>query len=120
MNDDIITLRGVSGFGYHGVLPEEREEGQPFVTDVELRLDTSVAAATDDLQATVDYSLVASDIIAVVEGDSCQLIETVAEHIAQRLLLHDPVTMVRVTVHKPQAPIGVVFDDVSVTVVRTR
>lgn len=118
MNDDVITLRGVEAFGYHGVLPEEREHGQPFVTDVELHLDASVAAQSDDLGATVDYSAVAADVVAVVQGEPCQLIETVAERIARRVLSYQPVTSVRVTVHKPQAPVGVAFGDVSVTVVR--
>ena len=120
MNDDFITLRGVEAFGYHGVLPEERRLGQPFITDVELHLDVAEAAGSDDLRATVDYSSVAADVVAIVQGEPCQLIETVAERIAQQLLHREPVTWVRVTVHKPQAPVGVVFDDVSVTVVRGR
>ena len=121
MSADLISLVGVRGYGHHGVLPEEREKGQPFITDVELRLDLAPAAAGDDISATVDYSVVAEAILAVVEGDACQLIETVAERIAQQILTeHSAIQSVRVTVHKPQAPVGVAFDDVSVTVERSR
>ncbi|MFL6069809.1 MAG: dihydroneopterin aldolase [Actinomycetes bacterium] len=119
MNDDVITLRGIEAFGYHGVLPEEREHGQPFITDVELHLDASAAAQQDDLALTVDYSAVAADVLAIVEGEPRQLIETVAERIAGKVLTYRPVRSVRVTVHKPQAPVGVAFADVSVTVVRS-
>ena len=119
MNDDVIALRGLEAFGYHGVLPEERENGQPFITDVELHLDTSAAAQRDDVALTVDYSVVAADVVAIVEGEPCQLIETVADRIAREVLGYQLVRSVRVTVHKPQAPVGVAFADVSVTVVRS-
>jgi dihydroneopterin aldolase len=117
---DVITLVGVEGIGYHGVLPEEREQGQPFVVDLEVRVDAALAAVNDDLSLTVDYSTLARDALSVIEGDPCQLIETVAERIAGRILRHEPVGSVKVTVHKPAAPIGVPFTDVSVSVVRTR
>jgi dihydroneopterin aldolase len=120
MNDDVITLTAVEGWGHHGVLPEERRDGQRFITDVELHLDTARAVENDDLNATVDYSTVAAEVVSVVEGEPCQLIETVAERIAQRLLGSQSITWVRVTVHKPEAPVGVTFGDVSVTVVRGR
>lgn len=120
MNDDVISLKGVRAFGYHGVLPEEREHGQTFVTDVDVWLDSRRAAADDDLGATVDYSAVARDVVAVIEGEPCQLIETVADRIAQRVLTYRPVRSVRVTVHKPEAPIEATFGDVSVSLVRTR
>jgi dihydroneopterin aldolase len=117
---DRITLRGIRAFGHHGVLPEEREHGQLFVVDVELVTDVSEAAASDDLDATVDYATVAREVVRVVEGDPCDLVETVAVRIADAVLLAERATEVRVTVHKPQAPVGVPFDDVSVTVVRRR
>lgn len=120
MADDVITVTGVVGFGYHGVLPDERVSGQSFITDADLYLDLSAAAAHDDLTATVDYSVVAAEILAVVEGEPCQLIETVAQRITARLLTLEHVTKVRVTVHKPDAPVGVPFADVSVSMVRQR
>ena len=117
---DVIALVGVEGIGFHGVLPEEREQGQPFVVDLEVRVDAAVAAVNDDLSLTVDYSTLARDALSVIEGEPCQLIETVAERIAGRILRYEPVRSVKVTVHKPAAPIGVPFTDVSVSVVRTR
>lgn len=117
---DVISLRGIRAFGYHGVLPEERKQGQLFVIDVNLVTDVREAASGDSLAATVDYSSVAREVVRVVEGDPCNLIETVAVRIAERVMLADRVAEVQVTVHKPQAPVGVPFDDVSVTVVRRR
>jgi dihydroneopterin aldolase len=120
MTDDRIVLRGVEGFGHHGVLPEERERGQRFLVDVELDVDLTAAGELDDLAATIDYSSVASDTVAIIEGDPCDLIETVATRIAQKVLEDHRVEVVTVTVHKPQAPVGVPFADVSVTIVRRR
>jgi len=117
---DLVTLTGVTAFGYHGVLPEERQNGQTFVVDVEMHLDVAPAAATDDLTRTADYSAVAAHVVEIVEGEPCQLIETLAERIAHGVLSHAPVTAVRITVHKPHAPVGVPFIDVSVSVERPR
>lgn len=117
---DVIAIRGIRGYGHHGVLPEERRQGQLFVVDVEIVTDVADAAASDSLDATIDYASVARDALRVVEGDPCDLIETVAVRIAELVLARDRVLEARVTVHKPQAPVGVPFDDVSVTVVRRR
>jgi dihydroneopterin aldolase len=106
--------------GHHGVLPEERRDGQLFGIDVVLETDVRAAAATDDLAATVDYSVVARQVEAVVSGDPVDLIETLAERIAAACLGHAAASAVEVTVHKPSAPIGVPFDDIAVTVRRDR
>lgn len=119
-SSDLIAVRGIRGYGHHGVLPEERERGQLFIVDVELVTDLSDAAASDSLEATTDYSAVARDVVDVIEGEPCDLIETVAARIADRALTAARVLEARVTVHKPQAPVGVPFSDVSVTVVRRR
>lgn len=118
--NDRITLTGVRAFGYHGVLAEERRDGQPFVVDVVLEVDVSRAAATDDLTQTLDYGTVAQTVVSLVEGEPCQLIETLAVRIADELLTAAQVTSVTVTVHKPQAPIPVEFADVAVSVTRMR
>ena len=115
---DRINIRGIRGTGYHGVLPEERRDGQEFVIDVELRLDLRRAGSTDLLAATVDYSEIASATVALVEGEPCDLIETLAHRVASAALRHRLVDEVSVTVHKPSAPVGVPVSDVSVTVVR--
>jgi dihydroneopterin aldolase/2-amino-4-hydroxy-6-hydroxymethyldihydropteridine diphosphokinase len=117
---DRIRLTGVRARGHHGVNPEERRDGQVFVVDAELVVDLSAAALADDLALTVDYAKVASAIVAEVVGPACNLIETVADRVARRILDDPAVTEVTVTVHKPQAPVGVPFDDVAVSLTRRR
>jgi dihydroneopterin aldolase len=118
MGSDRITLTGLRVRGRHGVLPEEREDGQEFVVDAVLKLDTRAAAAGDDLALTVDYGVLAGRLGEVVAGDPVDLLETLACRLADVCLADPRVFEVEVTVHKPQAPIAVPFDDVSVTVVR--
>ena len=117
---DRVALSGLKARGYHGVFPEERAEGQTFVVDLVLGLDTRPAAADDDLTKTVHYGVVAEEVVAVVAGEPVDLIETLAERIAQTCLKHDGVQEVEVCVHKPDAPITVPFDDVTVTIIRSR
>ena len=115
---DRIHVLGIRGTGFHGVLPEERQYGQEFSIDIELRLDLRAAGSTDELSETVDYSALAAATLALIEGEPCSLIETLAERVADMALSHDLVDEVCVTVHKPNAPVGVQFSDVAVTVVR--
>ncbi|MFE5189269.1 dihydroneopterin aldolase [Streptomyces sp. NPDC056628] len=117
---DRVALRGLKARGYHGVFPEERREGQTFVVDLVLGLDTRPAAADDDLAKTVHYGVVAEEVVGVVQGEPVNLIETLAERVAQACLKHEGVREVEVTVHKPDAPITVPFDDVTVTITRSR
>jgi 7,8-dihydroneopterin aldolase/epimerase/oxygenase len=116
---DRIVLRGLRGHGRHGVFAREREEGQTFIVDVELAVDTRAAAAGDDLAHTVDYGAVAWRVVELIQGEPVNLIETLAERIADACLADARVEQVEVTVHKPDAPIPVPFDDVTVTIVRT-
>jgi dihydroneopterin aldolase len=120
VTDDRIVLRGLRGHGHHGVYPDEREHGQPFVVDVVLTLDLRPAARTDDVGETVHYGELAQQVVAVVEGEPVHLVETLAQLVADVCLAHDRVDRVEVTVHKPEAPVGVPFDDVAVTIVRSR
>ncbi|WP_151525730.1 dihydroneopterin aldolase [Serinicoccus kebangsaanensis] len=115
---DEIRLVGVRAQGHHGVFEHERREGQEFVVDVTMTLDLGPAGASDDLDRTVNYGEVAADVVAVVGGEPRDLIETVAEQIAARVLARPLVEAVEVTVHKPQAPVGVPFGDVAVVVRR--
>jgi dihydroneopterin aldolase len=117
---DRIELRGLHAFGYHGVLPEERRDGQMFVVDVGLETDVTAASTSDDLADTVDYGEVAARIAALVQGEPVALIETLAERIAACCLDDVRVRAVDVTVHKPSAPVGVPVDDVVVSVRRER
>lgn len=118
MSSDRIRLSGLRVRGHHGVLPAERRDGQDFVVDVALELDLRPAAASDDLAATVDYGALAERLAAVVAGAPVDLLETLAGRLAEVCLQSPLVRSAEVTVHKPQAPIGVRFGDVSVTVVR--
>jgi len=117
---DTVAVRGIQGFGYHGVLPQERRDGQSFVVDVVVTLDTRPAAAGDDLGLTVDYADVARTANGVITGEPVDLVETVAAMIADAVLVNPRVEQVEVSVHKPQAPIGLPFDDVVVTITRLR
>jgi dihydroneopterin aldolase len=115
---DRIVLAGIEVFAYHGVFEEEQAEGQLFGVDVEIETDMSAAAASDDLADTIDYGLLADRVHQRVAEERWNLIEKVADRVAD-LVLEDPrVTAVSVTIHKPQAPIAVPFRDV--TVVRRR
>ena len=115
---DRITLTGLRVRGFHGVLPEERRDGQDFLVDVVLVLDVEPAAQADDLGQTVDYGALAERLAAVVAGEPVQLVETLAVRLADVCLADERVRSAEVTVHKPSAPISVPVADVSVTVVR--
>jgi len=112
---DLISLNGLRGFGYHGVLPEEREKGQDFLVDVQVETDFSPAVSTDDIADTLNYALIAGVVHDAVVGPAFNLIESLADSIAQKILQLPMVISVEVTVHKPYAPIEVQFNDVSVT-----
>lgn len=120
MTGDRIVLKGLSAKGFHGVYESERQTGQLFLVDLVLWVDLAPAAASDDVADTVHYGELAAQVTAVVEGEPVALIETLAQRVADVCLSHQPVRQVEVTVHKPQAPVGVPFDDVAVTVVRSR
>jgi dihydroneopterin aldolase len=115
---DRITLTGLRVRGHHGVLPDERRDGQDFVVDVLLHLDLRAAGASDDLARTVHYGELAQALAAVVAGEPVDLLETLAQRLAEVCLADTRVERVEVTVHKPQAPLGLEFADVSVTLVR--
>ncbi|MDN6794017.1 MAG: 2-amino-4-hydroxy-6-hydroxymethyldihydropteridine diphosphokinase [Propionibacterium sp.] len=115
---DIITLRGLTASGQHGVLPFEREGTQPFGVDVSLWVDTRPAAAADDIDLTVSYADIAEEAVAVLTGPSVHLLETLASRVADVALSHPRVQGVEVTVHKPMAPLRQRFSDVSVTIRR--
>lgn len=120
MRGDLIRLSGVRARGFHGVFEHERRDGQDFVVDVVLSVDLTRAGASDDLRDTVHYGEVAADIVAIVEGEPYDLIERLAEQIATVVLARPLVEAVEVTVHKPQAPVGVPFGDVEVVLRRAK
>ena len=117
---DRIELRGLRVRGYHGVLDSERRDGQEFLIDAVLAVDTRPAAAADDLLLTVDYAGLGERLAGIVAGEPVQLIETLAERLAQACLAEPAVRQAEITVHKPNAPISLPFGDVSVTIRRER
>mgnify|MGYP000876016602 CR=1 FL=1 len=117
---DEITLTGLRASAFHGVLEHERRTGQVFIIDATVYLPLGQAASSDDLEKTIHYGELAEEIVAAVETDPVDLIETVAERVAAVVLAHELAVFTRVTVHKPSAPITVPFDDVSVTITRGR
>jgi dihydroneopterin aldolase len=117
---DRITLTGLRARGHHGVFDFERAEGQDFVVDVDLELDLSAAAASDDVADTVHYGELADGLVGVITGEPVDLIETLADRLAAVCLADHRVDAATVTVHKPQAPIPHAFTDVAVTLRRAR
>ena len=122
MSEDRLTvsIRGLEAFGRHGVHPAETELGQTFVVDVSLTLVHAVAAATDELEDTVDYAALADAIVAIVQGPPFALLERLAGAIADRVLAEPGVREVVVTVRKPHVALPHTLRDTAVTLRRTR
>ncbi|HUX46563.1 MAG TPA: dihydroneopterin aldolase [Desulfosporosinus sp.] len=118
LGHDVIHLRGLEFYAYHGVLSEEQVLGQRFLIDMDLFSDLHQAGSSDQVGDTIHYGEVYQVIKTCVTGDSHQLLEHLAEDIAQRVLGQFSCTSVRVEVHKPQAPIPGIFKDVSVEIWR--
>ena len=117
---DRIELRGLTVRGNHGVFEHERTDGQDFVVDVTVWLDLAAAAASDDLADTLDYGALAQQAADVVAGPPRNLIETVAAEIADNVMTDQRVHAVEVVLHKPEAPIPLMFNDVAVVARRSR
>ena len=116
---DLLTLKGIHGFGYHGVFEHEAKNGQDFYVDLEIHLDLSRASISDDLNETIDYGSLADLVVAEITGERVQLIERLAGRIADLIKDKFPqVSNIAVTVHKPSAPISAQTTDISVTITR--
>jgi dihydroneopterin aldolase len=115
---DRIALTGLRARGHHGVFDFERAAGQEFAVDVVLELDLAKAASSDDVADTVHYGELAERLVAVIGGEPVNLIETLAQRLADVCLADSRVRAATVTVHKPQAPIPHEFADVAVTIRR--
>ncbi len=120
MSLDRITLTGLEVFAHHGVFEHEQASGQVFRIDVTVALDLTGARLHDDLAQTLHYGELATAIHERVAGERWDLIERVAERVIDLVFEDERVQEAEVTVHKPDAPIEVAFEDVSVTVVRRR
>jgi dihydroneopterin aldolase len=120
MTPDRISLLGLRAFGRHGVFEHERADGQEFIVDAVLWVDTRAAAAADDLSLTADYGALAGALAGIVSGEPVALIETLADRLAVACLAERSVQQVEITVHKPHAPVSQPLDDVTVTITRSR
>ena len=118
---DSIFITGLLIHAHHGVMPHEEKVGQRFVIDLELAVDLAQAAVTDKLVDTVSYASIVETATRAFTAKSYRLVEAAAGAIADELLASFPrVAAVRVTVHKPHAPIAAIFSDVGITIQRTR
>jgi 7,8-dihydroneopterin aldolase/epimerase/oxygenase len=118
MTADRITITGLRARGHHGVYDLERRDGQDFVVDVVLELDTAPAAVSDDVADTVHYGELAVALAGVVSGEPVNLLETLAARLARVCLEDKRVAVATVTVHKPQAPVSVPVSDLAVMIRR--
>ncbi len=116
----VIELVGISAKGFHGVRPEERSLGQVFSADIKLVVNQDLTKLEDDLENTVNYSAVATQVADCISNEQFALIETLASRIADLCLANELVGEATVRIHKPQAPLNVPFQDVSVEVTKRR
>ncbi len=117
---DRLAVHGIEAYGHHGVFDFERRAGQLFKVDIVLGMDTLPAARSDNLQDTVDYGSLVAAVKEAVETEPVDLIETLAQRIADVCLTDPRVQWTEVTVHKPDAPIEAAFTDVALTITRSR
>lgn len=114
---DKILITGIQALGYHGLLEDERKNGQLFIVDAEVELDLSEAAKNDDIKKSVDYNALAILIHSEITGPAVNLIESLAHRIGIKALeMFKEIDEIKVTVHKPKAPIEASFTDVSVSI----
>ena len=121
MQYDLISLEGMRFIGHHGVYQDERNLGQPFDVSLSMACSTRVAGQNDDLNRTVDYSMVCLQVQKIVEGQPVHLIETLAERIASTILNHhEQVFSIRVKVAKPHVRLSVTGVVASIEIERDR
>jgi len=116
---DLIEIKGIKAFGYHGVFEAENIAGQDFYVDVLMELDLTRASVTDDVNDTVNYAEITELVVEEITGERVSLIEKLAARIADRITAAYPqIAQVSITVHKPQAPVSAQVKDISVTIKR--
>ena len=116
---DLISIKGIKGFGFHGVFDFEKRDGQNFSVDIEVEIDLTKASKSDQLKDTVDYGIFTSIALSHITGVPVNLIEHLAGNIAEQIkATSPPIIWVSVTVHKPQAPVSEEVSDIAVTIRR--
>ncbi len=120
-SEDKVILSGTVFYGFHGVDTDEQALGQRFIVDLEVNLDLEPAGRSDDIRLTVNYSRLSATVREVVEGEPIELLESIADRIATRILDRFPVQATRVKVKKPAPPIkGSILEYAGVEVYRRR
>ena len=118
---DCVFVTGLVLHAYHGVMAHEADVGQTFKLDIVLDVELAEASRTDKLAFTVGYDQVVDAASRAFCSKRYRLVETAAAAVADAILKRFmQVSMVRVTVHKPHAPIAATFADVGVMIVRSR
>jgi dihydroneopterin aldolase len=118
---DTIFITGLVIHARHGVMEHETEVGQRFVIDLELYADLQESSHSDKLADTVSYSEVVATTTSAFKNTNYKLLERAAGAVADAILSHFPrIRAVKVTVHKPHAPIAAIFDDVGIVLTRSR
>ena len=117
---DRIEILAISAHGFHGVYPEERKNGQRFLVDLSLTPKSKKAGKSDSLEDAIDYSKVIELVNNILTGEPVNLIEHLAEIMANKVLKEFPVKSIEVVVHKPDAPVGIEVGDIAVRIMRTK
>lgn len=118
---DRILIRGLKIFAYHGVNPEEKDNGQYFIFDITCSVDTSAASETDDIETTVSYAKVIKETIRIFTAEKYNLIETAAKKVADGIMeKFEKIQNVTVLLKKPEAPVKADFDYVAVEITVNR
>lgn len=118
---DKIIIKGLKVFAYHGVNPEEKADGQNFILDITAYKNLKKAGETDNVDDTVSYAKVLKTAVKVLNEDKYDLLEKVAQRVAQQIFLEfDAIKAIDVCLKKPEAPIKAEFDYVAVEISRTR
>lgn len=118
---DTVYLKGLEIFAYHGVNPEEKEDGQRFVLDLAMKADLSAARRNDDLNDTVNYAAVRKTVERAFTGAKYDLIERAAQAVCDAVLAEHPrVREITLLLKKPEAPMNAVFDYAGVEITQKR
>ncbi len=118
---DIIKVRGLKIFAYHGVFEEEKQRGQGFIFDIDACVDISGACKTDNVEDTVSYAEIIEETVKIFTSQKDNLLERAAERVAEGLFKRfDKVHSLRILLKKPDAPIDADFDFVGIEINRNR
>ena len=117
---DVIRLKNMQFYGFHGVSESEKHLGGRFEIDLEMHLSLKEACTTDDLTKTINYEAIYHTVDICVKKDKFYLIEALANSVAKNILKSHPINSLVVKVRKPHAPVRGVLDTVEVEIKRTQ